>query len=245
MIDSASNTQTNASYIASLIRLLKKVDFYFAKQVTIVLPKSNKNNFNDIDVDMEDIAWMLRTFVPVSTYAFLPTTRIKEINDKAVVLIGVDTGIGHATVLELAKLNFRRIYAGCLTKEGRESFAHLKNVEPFYIDVLKEEVVREAFDAIGKKEQGMIYAVVHVAGLMAGGPLEFTNEDVFRYEMNINYFGLLKVIKHSMPLLRAFGTRHQLLQEARFIVVTSTIAIMPSFPGFGGYCASKHAAVST
>ena len=63
--------------------------------------------------------------------------------------------------------------------------------------------------------------------------------DVFRTEMDLNYFGLLHVIQSFLPLLKTWSDAGQ---KSRFIAVTSTIAIMPSFPGLSGYAASKAAA---
>jgi len=67
--------------------------------------------------------------------------------------------------------------------------------------------------------------------------------------MDLNYFGLLHVIKTFMPLLKEYsmpiqqGSRGKKpTQNSRFIAVTSTIAVMPSFPGLSGYAASKSAA---
>lgn len=73
-----------------------------------------------------------------------------------------------------------------------------------------------------------------------GGPIEWTKQDVFRAEIELNYFGLLNVAKAFMPALKRYQRVHQI--STRFIGVTSTIAVMPSFPGLSGYAASKAAA---
>jgi NAD(P)-dependent dehydrogenase (short-subunit alcohol dehydrogenase family) len=75
-----------------------------------------------------------------------------------------------------------------------------------------------------------------------GGPIEWTSTEVFRAEMELNYFGLLNVAKGFIPLLRRFRRDHPSRLKARFIAVTSTIAVMPSFPGLSGYASSKSAA---
>ena len=73
-----------------------------------------------------------------------------------------------------------------------------------------------------------------------GGPIEWTSMNVFRAEIELNYFGLIHVAKAFLPLLRTFAGRAKV--RTRFIVVTSTIAVMPSFPGLSGYAAAKSAA---
>src|SRR5262245_27574698 len=80
------------------------------------------------------------------------------------------------------------------------------------------------------------------ASIRFGGPIEWTSVDVFRAEIELNYFGLLNVAKAFLPLLKTWRADRKNTINSRFIAVTSTIAVMPSFPGLSGYAASKSAA---
>lgn len=69
---------------------------------------------------------------------------------------------------------------------------------------------------------------------MFGSNIEFTNVDIYRKEMELNFFGLLHVIKSFVPLLKS-------KDETRFIAVTSIIGLMPALITLSGYGASKAA----
>lgn len=90
-----------------------------------------------------------------------------------------------------------------------------------------------------------LFAVSHIAGAMLGGPVLWTPVTTFRKEMDVNYFGVLHVAKAFVPLLLSSASTASLSIPSpapRFVVVTSMIGLMPSFPTLAGYACSKHAA---
>jgi len=162
-----------------------------------------------------------------------------ELADAALVIIGCDSGLGKELVKQLAGLETppRKIYAGCLTEEAAVQHASSSpRISGIQINVTSRDSVEAAFARIAVAETKGVFCVVNVAGAMFGGPIEWTSASVFRQEMDLNFFGLLNVIQVSMPLLKLQG------KGSRFIAVTSTIAVMPSFPGLAGYASSKAAA---
>lgn len=192
---------------------------------------------------MDRVGWILRTVLPVSPWSMLPTPVLDS--PQAVVLIGVDTGMGREAVKRLVeaasqgKQPRHRLYAGCLTASGANELEKLGDgatVRTFRIDVTSQNSVDEAVRWLNEREPEGVFCACNVAGGMFGGPVEWTAFEVFEREIALNYFGLLRVARGLVPLLRRYGP------GARFVAVTSTIALMPSFPGLAGYASSKSAA---
>jgi NAD(P)-dependent dehydrogenase (short-subunit alcohol dehydrogenase family) len=52
--------------------------------------------------------------------------------------------------------------------------------------------------------------------------------DVFRREMEVNYFGAISMVKSFMPLLRRYG------RGSRCVITSSMIGLLPQFPGLAG-----------
>jgi NAD(P)-dependent dehydrogenase (short-subunit alcohol dehydrogenase family) len=190
---------------------------------------------------MDYLSWTLRTIVPISSYSFLPTPQL--LGDDAtmpIIMIGVDTGMGKEATIRLVKESKHRIYAGCFSQKGTEDLKQITGLRGiFQIDVTSQSSVEEAVAYLNKQEPDGVFCVCNVAGAMMGGPIEWSNFDIFEKEMNLNYFGLLRVMRAFIPLLRKNSARGK---PARFVAVTSTIALMPSFPGLAGYASSKSAA---
>jgi hypothetical protein len=119
---------------------------------------------------MDHLGWALRTFVPLSMYSFLPTRRVEELQDRPVVIIGCDTGMGNALILKLVnQLKMRRIYAGCFTEEGEKSVQKSTNGQihkTFRIDVRDVNSVQLASQFIANLEPNGVFAVANIAGAM-------------------------------------------------------------------------------
>ena len=176
---------------------------------------------------MDHAAWWLRTLLPVSPFSSLPTRRLPDATP--IVVIGCDSGMGRRLVDELVALRTPKVYAGCLTEAGVAEVGALRNVVAFRVDVTQRNQMEAAYETIASQEPAGVFAIVHIAGAMKGGPVEWTSRDVFKWEMDLNFFGLLNTIQCGAPLLKKHGKR------SRLIAITSTIAIMPSFPGLSGY----------
>jgi retinol dehydrogenase-16 len=166
----------------------------------------------------------------------LPTRTLAELRSLPVVLIGCDTGLGNAVATYLSEtLGMTHVYAGCFSETSFSSLAQCKRC--FQIDVRSVASIHAAVELVRGQEPRGVFTVVNVAGAMMGGPIEWTDTDVFRAEIELNYLGLLNVVKAFLPLLKTW--KSETGKQARFVAVTSTIAIMPSFPGLSGYAASK------
>ncbi|WP_137131009.1 SDR family oxidoreductase [Rhizobium sp. FY34] len=88
--------------------------------------------------------------------------------------------------------------------------------------------VSEAAEKLGR-----IDVVVNNAGYGLFGMVEELSEQQMRDQMEVNFFGLFHMTQAVMPVLRA--------QKAGHIVQISTVGGVVTFPGLGGYHASKWA----
>ena len=100
-----------------------------------------------------------------------------DVEKKAVLITGCDTGIGHELTKELDKLGFR-VFAGCLFQDGpgasRLQQHCSENVKILQLDVTNQEQVTAAFRKVQEQLQDsgecmyidLIY--VHVATLCFG-----------------------------------------------------------------------------
>ncbi len=73
------------------------------------------------------------------------------------------------------------------------------------LDVCNESTVEQAIATIIDRE-GRIDAVVNNAGYGLFGPIEETTEQQFKDQFETNFFGVLRVIRHSMPHMRKQGS---------------------------------------
>jgi NAD(P)-dependent dehydrogenase (short-subunit alcohol dehydrogenase family) len=149
-------------------------------------------------------------------------------------ITGCSTGIGFETSLLLAREGYR-VFATMrdLAKAVplREAAKGLP-LEILALDVDRTDSVKRALSAV-KKRAGRVDVLVNNAGWGAFGAMEeFTDGEILaQYETNV--FGLLRVTKAVLPLMRA--------QRSGRIVHVGSLAGKMTFAGIGLYCSSKFA----
>ncbi len=114
--------------------------------------------------------------------------------------------------------------------EMRESYGDA--VLPLALDITDGEKVRQAV-AQAHDHFGRLDVIVNNAGYTLVGMTEEADEAQVRALFDTNYFGMLRVIKAALPVLRAQGSGH-------IIGVSSSLAIA-ALPLIGFYCATKWA----
>jgi len=151
-----------------------------------------------------------------------------------VVITGCDSGFGEMTSRELSRRGYK-VIAACLTDEGMD---RLKNVVAVVTkcDVMKESAI-EALAATTEKYAASsgcaVWGVVNNAGIADGGNLDWTEMNVWRRVMEVNFFAVVAVTKSMLHLLKkTTGSR---------VVNVSSVAGITGGPALGAYCASKHA----
>ena len=141
-----------------------------------------------------------------------------------VFVTGASTGIGLATVQELAKKEGYRIYAASRDPEScRELLELAKNCQNVFLqkmDVTSDKSVRDAVDAIEKTE-GKIDVLVNNAGRGIFGPVESVSIEQAKEIFDVNVMGVMRVDQAALPLMRS-------LKRGRIIYISSIVGPMPS-----------------
>ncbi len=148
------------------------------------------------------------------------------IEDKKVVLItGVSSGIG----LEVARKFIQNDYI--VYGIGRKNF-QLDGLNYIQVDLREYEVVNNKINEIIAKE-GKIDIVINNAGMGISGPTENVSIDDVKKIMEINFVGVVNVVKSVLPSMRERG-------EGR-IVCVSSVGSLVALPFQSFYSASKSA----
>lgn len=96
-------------------------------------------------------------------------------------------------------------------------------------DVTNERSVGDAFSQI-ERESESVDLVIANAGFGISGAVEFTDTAEAKRQFDVNFFGVLNVVKAAMPLLRKSRGR---------IIATSSVAAVYAIPFQSFYSASK------
>ena len=152
----------------------------------------------------------------------------------AVALVtGANRGIGAAFVSGLLAAGAVRVYAAARDPQTLTALVHSDaRVVPIALDITDDPSVQTAVARLIDVD-----LVVNNAGVLRGARLiADTDLAAARQEMEVNYFGLLRMCRAFAPILAANG-------GGVLINVLSILARMAS-PAGGGYSASKAAALS-
>jgi 3-hydroxybutyrate dehydrogenase len=171
---------------------------------------------------------------------------------KLVVISGCDTGFGRELSILLSKKCGYVVLAGCLKTESEDSLKKIcgDNLYTAPLDVAKDDSVKtfiEKMEKILSSKDGSskisLHAVVNNAGIGNFGAADWMQMEQFRFDMEVNYFGVIRLTKACLPFLKdvAIANRGSSQPAPRIVNVTSIAGLVPS-PFMSSYCATKHAA---
>ena len=158
-----------------------------------------------------------------------------NINGRRILITGASRGLGHTLAFAFAKAGAKEVLAGARKPEDLESLksdaaAIGPSITPIRLDVTRDDEVNAT------KGLGTIDILVNNAGVASYGNPVSMNFDNAQLEMNVNYFGALRMTRALAPAMieRGEGT----------IVNIATAFAKINLPIVGTYCASKAALLS-
>jgi NAD(P)-dependent dehydrogenase (short-subunit alcohol dehydrogenase family) len=168
-------------------------------------------------------------------YSILPASHLPAAG-KNILVTGCDSGFGHALAKELDNIG-AVVYAGCLctTSQGAKELKSVcsDRLKVVQLDVTDERQIAEAKEFVQRNVgHNGLWGVVNNAGIWYMSEIEMTSENVFRRIIDVNLFGLIRVTKAFLPLIRK--------SKGRIVNMSSVTGHMP-FACFGAYCISKSA----
>lgn len=158
---------------------------------------------------------------------------------RTVLITGTSSGIGLASAVELAKRGWSVVATmRDLSKRGEldrqlQSAGVSDRVRVAQLDVTDSQSI-DALVAGLDLPNRPLDAVVHNAGIGAGGAFEDLDDALFRRVMETNFFGVLALTRRLLPAFRA--QRH-----GRIVIISSETAFAGQ-PAISPYVASKWAA---
>lgn len=157
---------------------------------------------------------------------------------KTVLITGTSSGFGLLATVGLAKKGYHVIATmRDLKRQGelvmlaeKERIRDLITFER--MDVTKKDEIATLFTIV-EKRFGKLDVLINNAGFAQGGFLKELDEEDWYRQFETNFFGVVRVTKTFLPLLRKSGGGK--------IINISSISGYFGFPGLGPYVASKHA----
>jgi NAD(P)-dependent dehydrogenase (short-subunit alcohol dehydrogenase family) len=158
-----------------------------------------------------------------------------KIKDSIAFVTGSNRGIGKSYVIALLNHGAKKVYAGMRDVGTYDKIAtewpekHRGKVEPVIIDITNEGHIRSA-----AMKAGDVTLLINNAGIANfAGLIAADNLDSARQEMEVNYFGTLRVARAFAPVLKKNG--------GGALVNILSVASLGNFPVLGSYSASKAA----
>jgi NAD(P)-dependent dehydrogenase (short-subunit alcohol dehydrogenase family) len=148
-------------------------------------------------------------------------------------ITGTSSGIGKALALQVLAAGYQAALGARNTADVADIIAtYPETAIAVKLDVTKTDEIVSSVNAI-KEKFGRIDVLVNNAGIGYFGSLEESEEDEVRRMFEINFFGLARLTKEVLPILRAQRSGH-------ILNVTSILSLV-SYPAVGFYSATKFA----
>ena len=178
------------------------------------------------------IIWILAALLLIGKLfrAIKERTRL-EMNNRWVVITGCDSGIGLGVVEKLATEG-ASVIACTYTAEGVERVMKAGAKQTLRFDITDEAAVQDAVNQIKEMTGGNLWALVHNAGMVQPGFVEYQLLETYRRVMDVNYFAVVRLTQPFIQMLKQ--------SKGRVVIVSSVDGIV-SLPGNAPYDGSKYA----
>ena len=162
---------------------------------------------------------------------------------KIILITGCSSGFGMISAARLSSLG-NTVYASMrdlsksddlkLELERRDTSCHI-----IELDVCDDVSIKNTINMISEKE-GKLDILINNAGYGIGGFFEDLSEQEIRDQFETNFFGVQKVTRNALPLMRKTAMKSNHLFSTKIINVSSAQG-RSALPGLGAYGASKFA----
>lgn len=143
--------------------------------------------------------------------------------NKNILIVGVCGGMGKATAENLVKNGYNvwgiDYYSSC----------EIQGIKYFQADITKTNQLENIFSEISK-EITNLYAIIHLAGIYCMDSLVEMSEERFTRIFDINVFGIYRINKIFLPLLK---------RGSRILITSSEVAPLDPLPFNGIYSITK------
>lgn len=160
--------------------------------------------------------------------------------DRAVVITGCSTGIGHAAAAS-AIAGGAHVFGSVRKRDDADALAQEfgDNFTPLLFDVTADTAVRvgasQVAAALGRRR---LFGLVNNAGIATPGPLLHLSAEELTHQLDVNIVGVHRVTQAFTPLL---GADRQRRGKPGRVVMVSSVAGQNGSPFLGPYSASKFA----
>lgn len=153
-----------------------------------------------------------------------------DLQGKVAIVTGASKGLGAAVTRRLAR-GGAKVVAAARSHDRLKSLSreYPEQILPVPCDITQSEQVQSLIKA-AVEEFGSIDILVNNAGVGRFGSVQELTEKAWDEMMDINLKGVFLTCKYTIPYL---------IPQKGHIVNISSVAGTVTFPGGGGYCASK------
>lgn len=172
------------------------------------------------------VSWIL-----MKCFAFIRRRQQVDLCDRWVVVTGCDSGIGRGVLTALSQRRVK-VIACCLTPEGAEAAEAAGAHWAPCFDLNHDEQVMAIGQEIIARTEGSLWGLVHTAGTVLPGFVDYQPINNYREVMSVNFFAPVLLSQLLLGALRQ--------TKGRIVLVSSVDGIV-SLPGNAPYDASKFA----
>jgi NAD(P)-dependent dehydrogenase (short-subunit alcohol dehydrogenase family) len=148
-----------------------------------------------------------------------------------VVVTGCDSGIGAGVVATLVAEG-AAVIACVYTADGAERMKQTGAQHVLRFDVTDAAAIESAAARIDEATGGSLWGIVHNAGMVLPGFVEYQLIETYRRVMEVNCFAAVQLTQPLIPMLKRSNGR---------VVIVSSVDGIVSLPGNAPYDASKFA----
>ena len=164
-------------------------------------------------------------------------------NNKIILITGCSSGFGMLTAARLAA-GGHTIYATMRNLQKQDTLKlelekRATKCQILHLDVTDDKSINKAIDTI-EKQSHRLDELINNAGYGIGGFFEDLSEDEIRSQFETNFFGVQKVTRSALPLMRTTASKSGKDFSTKIINISSAQGLS-TLPGLGAYGASKFA----